>query len=37
MLCTIAAIGKGICHGDSGTPLVLGDELVGLGSFVSYG
>ncbi|XP_022826080.1 chymotrypsin-1-like [Spodoptera litura] len=34
MFCTFTKIGQGTCHGDSGSPLVKGDELVGI---VSWG
>lgn len=32
-ICTFTQFGQGICHGDSGTPLVVGNELVGIGSW----
>ncbi|XP_075976132.1 chymotrypsin-1-like isoform X1 [Anticarsia gemmatalis] len=34
MFCTFSQIGQGTCHGDSGSPLVKGNEIVGV---VSWG
>ncbi|XP_031631968.1 chymotrypsin-2-like [Contarinia nasturtii] len=33
ILCTYTKVGEGVCNGDSGGPIVMGDELVGLTSF----
>ncbi|XP_031636580.1 chymotrypsin-1-like isoform X2 [Contarinia nasturtii] len=35
-LCTFTKKGEGVCHGDSGSALVLGDELVGIANWVKY-
>ncbi|XP_031638028.1 chymotrypsin-1-like isoform X2 [Contarinia nasturtii] len=36
-LCTFNGFDEGVCSGDSGTPLVLGDEVVGLGNWILNG
>ncbi|CAD0200432.1 unnamed protein product [Chrysodeixis includens] len=33
MFCTFTKYGEGSCHGDSGSPLIKGDELVGVASW----